>query len=566
MTSTDSGRTRLPVYEILARDIKTLGFHSVFGLMSDDTVEFAVTMDAIGVRFHGARHENNAVCMAEGFAAATGGIGLALIGRGPATANGLHASVYALRSASRVLLMSGDEAAGKSNSNGFGPDYKAFNAQGVLTQSGFEVFRPTSPETARQTLHDALRATAAGRGAAFLLPVDIQVAEVEVDLNLALPDLETPPPPVPDASEQSIQVAAGLLNNAERPVIIAGRGAHKSGARDALIQLAEHTGALLATSARAKEMFAGHPYNIGIIGSFSTSVARRHVEQADCVMTFGAGLNCFTSSWGMSVPSVPLIQVDSVRSNIGQWLNADVGVVGDAKQVANVLCDAVTPRDDSRKPFHTQTTQDALANFDLRVDYQEAHTARTVDPRSLCLALDAALPQKRNVVYDAGNFMGVVPYFKVPGPDHFKITTDFASIGIGFGTALGFAKARPDHTTVLVIGDGGFMMTLSELETVVREDLPIVIVIMNDCAYGAELHVLRPRQLPVEKSLFPDINFADVAACFAFESATIRTMDDLAAIAPLLKDPQGPILLDCKINADIAAPFMAELEAAHSGD
>ena len=148
------------------------------------------------------------------------------------------------------------------------------------------------------------------------------------------------------------------------------------------------------------------------------------------------------------------------------------------------------------------TTQDAFANFDLRVDYQEAHTARTVDPRSLCLALDAALPQKRNVVYDAGNFMGVVPYFKVPGPDHFKITTDFASIGIGFGTALGFAKARPDHTTVLVIGDGGFMMTLSELETVVREDLPIVIV-MNDCAYGAELHVLRPRQLPVEKSLFP---------------------------------------------------------------
>ena len=121
MTSTDSGRTRLPVYEILARDIKTLGFHSVFGLMSDDTVEFAVTMDAIGVRFHGARHENNAVCMAEGFAAATGGIGLALIGRGPATANGLHASVYALRSASRVLLMSGDEPAGKSNSNGFGP-------------------------------------------------------------------------------------------------------------------------------------------------------------------------------------------------------------------------------------------------------------------------------------------------------------------------------------------------------------------------------------------------------------------------------------------------------------
>ena len=128
-----------------------------------------------------------------------------------------------------------------------------------------------------------------------------------------------------------------------------------------------------------------------------------------------------------------------------------------------------------------------------------------------------------------------------------------------------FARARPDHTTVLVIGDGGFMMTISELETAVREDLPLVIVVMNDCAYGAELHVLRPRQLPTEKSLFPDIDFADVAACFAFETATIRSLDDLAAVAPLLANPQGPVLLDCKINQDVVAPFMGELvDAVHS--
>ena len=332
------------------------------------------------------------------------------------------------------------------------------------------------------------------------------------------------------------------------------------------MQLAEHTGALLATSARAKELFDGHPYNLGIIGSFSTSVARKYIDQADCVITFGAGLNCFTSSFGMSVPQVPVIQVDRTRANIGQWLNADVAVVGDALNVAKALTAAVPEREDQQRHFYTEATRTAIANFDLTSDYQEANTARTVDPRSLALALDSALPEKRNVVYDAGNFMGVVPYIKVPGPDHFKLTTDFASIGIGFGVAMGVAKARPDHTTVLVIGDGGFMMTLSELETVVREDIPMVIVVMNDCAYGAELHVLRPRQLPVEKSLFPDIDFADVAAAFAFETATIRTLDDLAAVKPMLNDLQGPVLLDCKINADVAAPFMAELEAAHSGD
>jgi acetolactate synthase-1/2/3 large subunit len=110
----------------------------------------------------------------------------------------------------------------------------------------------------------------------------------------------------------------------------------------------------------------------------------------------------------------------------------------------------------------------------------------------------------------------------------------------------------------MVVGDGGFLMTMGELETVVREDLPMVIVLMNDCAYGAELHFLRLRQAPVAKSVFPDVDFAPIAAAFGFEAATIRTMADLQAIAPKLRNPEGPIFLDCKINADVAAPFMSE--------
>ena len=171
------------------------------------------------------------------------------------------------------------------------------------------------------------------------------------------------------------------------------------------------------------------------------------------------------------------------------------------------------------------------------------------------------LPEDRNLVYDAGNFLGVVPYLRPPGPGHFKMTNEFASIGLGFGTALGFSKARPEATTVLIIGDGAFVMTMSELETAAREDIKVVVIVMNDCAYGAELHLLRAHQQPVEKSLFPDVDFAPVAAAFGFEVATIRSLDDLAAAEHLLRDPQGPVFLDCKINADIAAPFMGEFAA-----
>ena len=558
---------RRPVYELLAMDVKRLGVECVFGLMSDDTVEFAVTLDAIGVPFIGARHENNAITMAEGYAAATNGLAIALVGRGPATANGLHASVYALRTGSKVLIICGEAAVGIGVGNGVGPDYKEFNASGVLAAAGLPVFRPASAEAARVTLRDAVAMAQRGTAAALLLPVDIQQVHIRADdevapLKLAAASLQSP------ASDQSIAIACGLLKRSRKPLIVAGRGAYRAGAKQVLERLCERSGAVLATTARAKEMFDGHPYNLGIVGSFSTSIARRYIDQADCVIVFGASLNCFTSSFGMSLPQVPLIQVDSVRANIGRYLNADVAIVGDAAQVAEQLCEELgdTPADGAATGFHTEEVRAQIAALDMHNEFDPANTARTLDPRSLGLALDELLPTKRNLVFDAGHFLGVVPYLKVPGPDHFKFTSDFASIGMGFGTALGFARARPDHTTVLVIGDGGFMMTISELETVVREGLHIVIVVMNDCAYGAELHVLRPRQLPTAKSIFPDIDFADVAACFAFETATIRTLDDLAAAAPLLADPQGPVLLDCKINQDVVAPFMGELVDAIHGD
>jgi len=253
-----------------------------------------------------------------------------------------------------------------------------------------------------------------------------------------------------------------------------------------------------------------------------------------------------------------LIQVDAVRTNIGRWYPADVSIVGDARVVAKQLIQAVADRPASAKPAHASATRKLIENFDPARDYQAANTARTLDPRTLALELEKLLPQNRNLVVDGGNFLGVVPYLSVPDPGSFKMIGDFASIGLGFGAALGVAKARPDKTTVLVIGDGGFLMTLGELETVVREDLPLVIVLMNDCAYGAELHFLKLRQQPVAKSMFPDVDFAPVAESFGFEAATIRTLADLHAVAAKLQKPDGPILLDCKINADVAAPFMSE--------
>jgi acetolactate synthase-1/2/3 large subunit len=552
-----------PVFQVLAEDIHALGIRTVFGLMSDDTAVFAVTLDGLGVKFVGARHENNAIAMAEGYAYSTGELGVALIGRGPATANGLHAAVAASRTGSKVLVIYGDAAVGSGGVNGIGPDYKGFNAQAVLGAAGLTCFTAASAATARQTLADAVAAASHGALAALLLPTNVQMMNVEVS---------GPAPKVAAASQptgarrQSIDAAAALLSGSRRPVIVAGMGAHRAGAKPALQALAEKTGALLMTSARGKDMFHGHPCNLGILGSFSHTMGRHMMDQADCVLVFGAGLNFLTMSFGAAVPQVPMIHVDSVRAHIGRWTTADVAVVGDARLVAEQLLAALPSRPDSEKPFHTAENLARISAFDIALDFEAAHTSRTVDPRALGVELDRLLPRERHLVYDAGNFLGILPYITVPTPGHLKMTSEFASIGLGFGTALGVAKGRPHVPTVLVIGDGGFLMTMSELETVIREDIPLIIVLMNDCAYGAELHFLAMRKLPVGKSVFPDVDFATVAEAFGFQAYTVRTLDELRALRPVLGKPEGPILLDCKVNAEIAAPFMgefAEFEARH---
>ena len=554
--------TRVPVYQLLAEDIARLGA-PVFGLMSDDTMLLAASLDALDCGFHGARHENSAVAMAEGYASASAELGIALIGRGPAAANALHGAVYASRTGSKVLVVFGERAMPGDDPNLPGPDGKAFDAAAVLRAAGLPTFVARTPGTARAVLAQAVQAAQRGTAAALLLPLDVQRATIDPRSAPEPPTRthETHRPAAPRA--QAIAAAAAVLSRSRKPLFVAGLGAHQAGAREAIETLAHRTGGLLATTLKAKDMFHDNPWNLGIIGSFSHSAARPLIDQADCLVVFGASFNQRTTSGGEALPhDAAVIHVDLVRSHIGRWGPADLAVVGDARVVAQQLAGAVIERAAADKPFHADAIRHRLASFDRANEFRPEHTARTVDPRALALELDQMLPPDRNLVYDSGNFLQILPYLRTRGPRHIKHTSDFFSVGMGFGTALGFARARPGETTVLFIGDGGFAMTLNELDTAAREGIPLVVVVMNDCAYGAERHYLELEHMPIARSVFPDVDYAPVAEAFGFGAATIRSLGDLRHASPLLQAPDGPVLLDCKINAAIAAPFTAEM-AAH---
>jgi thiamine pyrophosphate-dependent acetolactate synthase large subunit-like protein len=197
----------IPVYQALAEDIKAMGVDCVFGLMSDDTAHFGVTLDAIGIKFIGARHENIAVVMADGYAAATGRLTVVCIGRGPALANGLHGVTFASRTGNPLLVIYGEAPQVPAGTNTGGPDYKGLDQAGVLKAAGIKSFTPTTAGSARQMLADAAATAAQGQTVAYLMPVDVQLREIEVsaDEPPLAPICATPLPrrkarPAPDCS------------------------------------------------------------------------------------------------------------------------------------------------------------------------------------------------------------------------------------------------------------------------------------------------------------------------------------------------------------------------------
>jgi thiamine pyrophosphate-dependent acetolactate synthase large subunit-like protein len=548
--------SQAPLFKLVAEDLAGLGVTMVFGLISDDTVFLANALQDAGVRLVGARHENMSVAMAEGYAAATGQLGVALIGRGPAAANCVNAAVHASRTGSKVLLIYGDQPV-RSGARIGGPDLKRLDLHRLLSAIDIPVFRSPSADGARLALRDAFARASSGGIAALLLPQDVQTRLVAAPEQVeAVP--EQPVRPAGDGGSKSIDAAAALIARSRRPLILAGWGAYAAEARADIERLGDAIDAMYCTSLRANGFFAGNSFDLGIIGSFSTSVARHFVEQCDCLIVFGASLNGYTSVLGEALPRVvPIIQIDHEPEHLGRYWRADIAITGDARQVASRLADALASNTDDRE-FRSQENRARIDSFEPAIDFAPLNTERTIDPRSAALAVNAHLPAQRNVVLDIGNFFQIAPLLSVPDPGRFKYTSDFGSIGLGLGTAIGFALGRPDEITALFIGDGSLLMVLGELLTCIVEDLPIAIFVMNDAALGAERHFLDLCDQSADSALLPMVDFAPIAAQLGFETATVSSPDQTEGLAAILADLRGPTLVDVKINPAVVAPFITE--------
>jgi thiamine pyrophosphate-dependent acetolactate synthase large subunit-like protein len=253
------------------------------------------------------------------------------------------------------------------------------------------------------------------------------------------------------------------------------------------------------------------------------------------------------------------------QAAIGALARADLALTGDAAASAAALVAELSARDHTRIGFRTHDVARMLGQYRLRDEVEESRPADGAgdpgrcDPRLVMLALDDVLPLERTVAIDSGHFMGFPSTFlRVPDASGWVFAQGFQSVGLGLGNAIGACLARPDRTAVLVIGDGGLMMALGDLDTAIRRHLPLLVVVLNDAAFGAEVHALQALGLPTGHAHFGDPDFAAIAAALGARSATVREPGDLDQIRSWLAEPDGPYVVDCKVDVSVRGEWLEE--------
>ncbi|MCI2237042.1 thiamine pyrophosphate-binding protein [Paenibacillus sp. TRM 82003] len=542
---------------LVGRALAQLGVAHAFGVVGSGNFAVTNALVANGVPFTAARHEGGAATMADAYARTSGELAVVTTHQGCGLTNAVTGIAEAAKSRTPLLVLTADTAGSAVRSN-FRID------QDALARSVGAV--PERVHSAATALADVVRAVRTARNerrtVVLNLPLDVQAQPVPGGTQGTVPPVPAPDPVRP--GRRAVAEFAALLRAAERPVFVAGRGARSAG--PVLRELATRSGALLATSAVANGLFHGEEFDLGISGGFSSPATADLVRGADLIVGWGCTLNMWTMRHGTLIgEGARVVQVDLEDAALGANRPIDLGVLGDVAETAAALL-AELPVEPVTG-YRTTEVAERIARGGRWVDVEtgDLSTATTIDPRVLSRELDRRLPIDRVVAVDSGNFMGYPSaYLSVPDEQGFCFTQAFQSVGLGLATAIGAALARPDRLPVLGTGDGGLLMAAAELETVVRLGLPLVVVVYDDAAYGAEVHHFGPTGADTSTVVFPDTDFSALARGYGADAVVVRTVADLDALDAWLAGPRtGPFLIDAKIANDGGAWWLAEAFKGH---
>jgi acetolactate synthase I/II/III large subunit len=525
--------SKLQVSDMLARAFAAEGVEVLFTLMGDANMYWSAAMAKLpGVKVVHARHEHCAVSMADGYARATGKVGVASTTCGPGFTQIMTALTIAARGNVPLVVFAGDSPMAASWY------IQQLDMAPLALATGAHYVAAKHVDRLLDNVREAFQVAQVERRPVVLsVPMDLQ-KQAWPHLTDYTPSAELVPAaqrPMPDPA--IVDRVVDMIAEAERPIVLAGRGAIRSGARAALEALAEQSGALLATSLLGKGLFEGNPYALDIAGAFASDFARERFAEADLVIGAGAALGHYTTEGGYLYSNARAVQIDTEPRGLWQGLRtADLHVRADARAAADAIVARMKARGVQRPGFRSAEMARQIAG-DSPDSKAFTAQANTVDPRKAILELDQAIPKDWDIIVGGGHYFSIaMTHMKGRPAEKYHVVNDFGAIGSALPAAIGIAAARGDGKVMLIEGDGSLLMHIQELETIRRQGIRMLISVMNDGGYGAEVHKFRAHGLDAGEAVHGRGDLAGVATGFGLRGAAVTQP---GRFAPLFREHQA---------------------------
>lgn len=502
------------------------------------------------------RHEQGASHMADGYARATGKVGVAMATSGPGATNLVTGLATAMLDSSPIVCLTGQVPTPAIGYNAF----QEADITGITLPITKHNYLVTSVEELAFSIREAFYIARSGRPGPVLidLPKDVQTGRTEFHYPtdpIRLPGYR----PVPTAQRQQIEEAQKLIRSAERPVILAGRGVLLSGACTEVVGFAEHIETPVSLTLLGKGCFPeNHPLCLGMMGMHGAGHANHAVQEADLLLAFGMRFDDrVTGNLATYAPKARKIHIDIDPSEINKSVEVDVGIAGDLRETLDLLLDGLEPLEHGPWIERIAGWRDESRDRELLNQVLESPELKAAEVVHDLWTLTGG---NAITVTDVGQHQMWVAQYYQHSQRHSLITSGgMGTMGFGLPAGIGAAMGRPDDEVWVVAGDGGFQMTMAELATAMQEKVNIKIALINNGYLGM---VRQWQELFYEKRynatpmLSPD--FCALAAAYGVPAVRVEERDQ---IEPAVRKAQacdsGPFLIEFVVEQhDVVFPMV----------
>jgi acetolactate synthase-1/2/3 large subunit len=531
--------------------LKAEGVEHVFGIPGGanlPTYDALYDADIIHIQ---ARHEQGAGHAAEGYAKASGRVGVALATSGPGATNLVTAIADAIMDSVPTVFVTGQVRTELIGTDGF----QEADVSGITMPIVKHSFMVTDPRQIPEYIHEAFHIASTGRPGPVLVdvPQDLSRADIDYEPITGSPDLPGYKPSV-EGNIKQIRLAAKALANSRRPVIYAGGGVINANASDELRELCLTDRLPVTCTVMGLGAFpAPHEQWLGMLGMHGTRTANYAMDNADLIVAIGARFDDrITGKLSEFAPRAKFIHIDIDPAEISKNVPAHIPIVGDAKQVLPKL---------TREYRAAQADPDRLDEWWGRIhEWQEKYplhyddgTDGEIKPQYMIEAMYRATDGDAIITSDVGQHqMWCAQYYHFAKPRRWINSGGLGTMGFGLPAAIGAKVAKPDETVVCLAGDGSLVMVCQELATAVNHEIPVKVFLMNNGYMGMVRQWQElfwdGRYKSVEMGPSPD--WVKLADAFGMRGMRVTHHDEVDdAMSDALAD-EGPVLLDVQVTKE----------------